>query len=287
MIQLFTDTSANLPCELVNKYGISVIPFTYTMDGVEHIPDTDKFDGKAYYDAIRGGSDVKTSMINVACFGEYFGKALEKGDDVLYIGMSGGISGTAHAAQLAVRELSESYPDRKIIAVDTLGASLGEGMLALEAAEKILEGMDISEIAAHVRRLIPHMCQCFTVDDLRYLKKNGRISGAASLIGNMLGIRPLLIGNNEGKIILKEKVRGAKKVLDAMANRYAELVLDKMQDIGIAHADNEAGKAYLVQRLRDKGFTGKCLSVCYEPVTGSHVGPGAVALFFFGTDRMA
>ena len=285
MTQLFTDTSANLPVEIIDEYGIEVVPFSYTIDGVEYIPERE-FDGKAFYAAMRAGSEVKTSMVNAGTFIERFKTALDAGKDVLYIGMSGGISGTANAALMAKQELDEEYPDRKIVVIDTLAASLGEGLFVIKAAEQLKDGVALDAIEEDIRAQVPSMCQSFTVDDLKYLKKTGRVSGAAAIIGNVLSIHPILIGDYEGKIVVKSKVRGMKRTLDALAERYAELALSKTETIGIAHADNEEGKAYLVQRLRDKGLTGKCLSVCYEPVTGSHVGPGTVALFFFGTDRM-
>lgn len=285
MTQLFTDTSANLPAEIIDEYGIEVVPFSYTIDGVEYIPERE-FDGKAFYAAMRAGSEVKTSMVNAGTFIERFKAALDAGKDVLYIGMSGGISGTANAALMAKQELDEEYPDRKIVVIDTLAASLGEGLFVIKAAEQLKDGVALDAIEEAIRAQVPSMCQSFTVDDLKYLKNTGRVSGAAAIIGNVLSIHPILIGDYEGKIVVKAKVRGMKRTLDALAERYAELALSKTETIGIAHADNEEGKAYLVQRLRDKGLTGKCLSVCYEPVTGSHVGPGTVALFFFGTDRM-
>lgn len=285
MTQLFTDTSANLPVEIIDEYGIEVVPFSYTIDGVEYIPERE-FDGKAFYAAMRAGSAVKTSMVNAGTFIEHFKTALDAGKDVLYIGMSGGISGTANAALMAKQELDEEYPDRKIVVIDTLAASLGEGLFVIKAAEHLKDGVALDAIEETIRAQVPSMCQSFTVDDLKYLKNTGRVSGAAAIIGNVLSIHPILIGDYEGKIVVKAKVRGMKRTLDALAERYAELALSKTETIGIAHADNEDGKAYLVQRLRDKGLTGKCLSVCYEPVTGSHVGPGTVALFFFGTDRM-
>ena len=285
MTQLFTDTSANLPVEIIDEYGIEVVPFSYTIDGVEYIPERE-FDGKAFYAAMRAGSEVKTSMVNAGTFIERFKAALDAGKDVLYIGMSGGISGTANAALMAKQELDEENPDRKIVVIDTLAASLGEGLFVIKAAEQLKDGAALDAIEEAIRAQVPSMCQSFTVDDLKYLKNTGRVSGAAAIIGNVLSIHPILIGDYEGKIVVKAKVRGMKRTLDALAERYAELALSKTETIGIAHADNEEGKAYLVQRLRDKGLTGKCLSVCYEPVTGSHVGPGTVALFFFGTDRM-
>lgn len=139
MTQLFTDTSANLPAEIIDEYGIEVVPFSYTIDGVEYIPERE-FDGKAFYAAMRAGSEVKTSMVNAGTFIERFKAALDAGKDVLYIGMSGGISGTANAALMAKQELDEEYPDRKIVVIDTLAASLGEGLLVIKAAEQLRDG---------------------------------------------------------------------------------------------------------------------------------------------------
>ena len=192
----------------------------------------------------------------------------------------------SNAAQMAANELHGEYPERRIEVIDSRGASLGEGMIVLEAAKMLRSGADLDEVTARVKELIPNMCQCFTVDDLNYLKRSGRISGAAALIGGILGIRPLLIGGDEGRIVMYDKIRGAKRALDALAERYARLVTDKAREIGIAHADNEGGVAYLLGKLREHGFCGKELTVCYEPVTGAHVGPGTVALFFYGKRRV-
>lgn len=285
MIQLFTDSAANLTEQLANEYNISVIPLSYTMGG-EQKNQLDDFDGKAFYDALRAGEVVKTSMINIAAFTDRFENELRVGNDILYIGLSGGVSGTTNAAQMAANELHGEYPERRIEVIDSRGASLGEGMIVLEAAKMLRSGADLDEVTARVKELIPNMCQCFTVDDLNYLKRSGRISGAAALIGGILGIRPLLIGDDEGRIVMYDKIRGAKRALDALAERYARLVTDKAREIGIAHADNEGGVAYLLGKLREHGFCGKELTVCYEPVTGAHVGPGTVALFFYGKSRV-
>ena len=267
MLQLFTDTSANLPVALTKQHHITVIPFSYTVDGkATDYPDDTDFDGAAFYGAMREGAIVKTSMVSPALIEEYFERALSAGDDVLYVGMSGGISGTAHAAVIAAGELKERYPERRILPINTYAASLGEGMQVMEAARMIEEGKSLEEIEKQLLTRRPHMCQFFTVDDLAYLKRGGRISGATALIGTVLSIKPILRGDETGHIVSC----GA---------------LDKSESIGIAHADNAEGAQALLALLREKGFTGECLSVCYEPVTGAHVGPGTVALFFYGTEK--
>ena len=275
MLQLFTDTSANLPVALTKQHHITVVPFSYTVDGKEtDYPDDVDFDGAAFYGAMRRGAVVKTSMVNPDLMAKYFERALSQGDDVLYVGMSGGISGTAQAAVIAAGELTEKYPARKIVTIDTYAASLGEGLQALEAARMIEEGKSLDEIKAHLLSRRPHMCQFFTVDDLAYLKR-----------GTVLSIKPILCGDETGHIVSCGKVRGMKRAYQELANYYDGRALDKSEMLGIAHADNEEGAQALIALLRDKGFTGECLNVVYEPVTGAHVGPGTVALFFYGTEK--
>lgn len=287
MIKIFTDSAANLPTVIARKQKIGIIPLTYTVNGVEAGTHSESFNGTDYYNKIRQGATVKTSMVNCEMFIRGFEEALANGDDIIYIGLSSGISGTVQAARNAARELSCRYTERKIEIIDSLGASLGEGMLALRAAELAKKNMSIEEIKFEITSLIPHMCQSFTVDNLKYLKQGGRISGATALIGGLLGIRPVLIGNGEGSIVMLSQCRGSKQVLDALAERYERLITDISSMIGISHADNPKGAAYLLEQLHKKGFCGKVLTVCHEPVTGAHIGPGAVALFFFGSNRCA
>ena len=286
MIKLFTDTSANLPVSIIREYGIEVVPFSYTVNGKEvpYSAETD-FSGKAVYEAMRAGAEVKTCMINVSDFMAAFEQWIAKGDAVIYVGMSGGISGTAHSAKLAAEELLEKYPAAKIAAIDTYAASLGEGFLVIETAKMIERGDPFLKIVKKIELLRKNMCQFFTVDDLAYLRKGGRISGAAAVVGTILNIKPILRGDENGKIVLCGKIRGFNKSMEALANKYDELVFDKTADVGIAHADNPEGAQRLEDILRAKGFSGELLKVVYEPVTGSHVGPGTIALFFMGEHK--
>ena len=286
MIKLFTDTSANLPVSIIREYGIGVVPFSYTVNGKEvpYSAETD-FNGKAFYEAMRAGAEVKTSMINVSDFMAAFEQWIAKGDAVIYVGMSGGISGTANSAKLAAEELLEKYPAAKIAAIDTYAASLGEGFLVIETAKMIERGDPFLKIVKKIELLRKNMCQFFTVDDLAYLRKGGRISGAAAVVGTVLNIKPILRGDENGKIVLCGKIRGFNKSMEALANKYDELVFDKTADVGIAHADNPEGAQRLEDILRAKGFSGELLKVVYEPVTGSHVGPGTIALFFMGEHK--
>lgn len=286
MLRLFTDTSANLPLALTKKHSITVVPFSYTVNGKEaDYPDDTDFDGAAFYGAMRAGAVVKTSMVNPDLMAKYFESALSQGDDVLYVGMSGGISGTAQAAVIAAAELTEKYPERHIVTIDTYAASLGEGLQVLEAAGMIEQEKSLGEIKERLLARRPHMCQFFTVDDLAYLKRGGRISGATALVGTVLGIKPILCGDETGHIVSCGKVRGNKRAYAELANYFDTRALDQSEMLGIAHADNEEGAQALITLLREKGFTGECLNVVYEPVTGAHVGPGTVALFFYGKEK--
>ncbi len=287
MVKIFTDTSANLPTSLTEAHNITVIPFSYTVGGIpadtskDNTPGQD-FDGKAFYNAMRAGADIQTSMINSHGFTEAFTPALDAGDDVLYIGMSGGISGTAHAAVLAAEELRQSYPHRKIITFDTYAASMGEGLLVLLAAQLLESGSTLEQTVDTLLTRRATLCQYFTVDDLVYLKKGGRLSGAGAFVGTLLHIKPILMGDDTGHIVACHKVRGRRQSLTDLARRYDQLAADKSATISIAHADCLEDAEFLLTRLREAGFTGDCITVCYEPVTGSHVGPGTVALFFPG-----
>ena len=243
------------------------------------------FDGKAYYDKMRGGARVQTSMINQSDYGDAFTDAVANGDDVLYVGMSGGISGAARIAQIAANEVLADYPDRQIEVIDTYAASLGEGFQVLSAAEMLASGMSLSEAADKLRADRAHMCQYFTVDDLSYLQRGGRISGAAALVGTVLQIKPVLVGDETGHIVVSDKVRGRKQSLTYLADKYDALALDKSAELGIAHGDCMDAVEFLLGKLRDRGFTGEPMVVMYEPVTGGHVGPGTVALFFRGTHK--
>ena len=286
MIRIFTDTAANLPSEILQSYGIELVPLSYSVNGESAVrTEMEDSDGRAFYEAMRNGAEVQTSMANMSIFLAPFHRALERGEDVLYIGISSGISGTFHAAYLAAEDLKKQYPNRKIVTIDSLGASLGEGLQVLEAAEQVVRGVSIEEIADDLVARRQQMCQFFTVDDLKYLRKGGRISGMAAMVGSLLQIKPILRGNEEGKIVSCGKARGKKLALTNLALRYGELVLDKGAPIGIAHADDEEGTAFLLEELKKQGFYGKCLAVVYEPVTGAHVGPGTVALFFRGKHK--
>ena len=279
MVQIFTDTAANLPMKLLEEYGIRAVPLTYEVDGVEPDHSID-FNGPAFYEAMRKGAEVKTSMVNPQKAAQAMEESLQAGLDVLYLGISGGISGSCWGVGVQCRELAEKYGEDRIAVLDTRGASLGEGMVVIETAKRAGAGESLSQLVEFAKSRCACMQQFLVVDDLKYLHKGGRISGGARLAGTLLQVKPILRGNEEGKIVVYDKVRGKKKALEALAEIYDKTVDDRSAPIGIAHADAPADALHLQSLLRARGATGEILHVCYEPVTGAHVGPGTVAMFF-------
>ena len=285
---ILTDTSANLPTPLLEKHGITVVPFSYSYDGAEHIClDTETFDGAAYYGAMRKGTVVTTSLVNPGRFIAAARPLLAAGKDILFVGMSSGISGSFGSAKLAAGDLREEFPGREIQLIDTLGASLGEGILVLRAIEMRESGASLSETAAALRDMRWRMYQIFTVDDIMYRRRTGRLSNAKAIVASVLHIKPLLKGNEEGRIVAVDKIRGRRKAIDALVERYRKyFVAPETQTVGIAHADFAEDAEYLVSALRIVAPPKEIMTVMYEPVTGSHVGPGALALFFLGDENV-
>ncbi len=282
---IVTDTSANLPTPLLREKNIRVLPFSYYIDDKEyHCLDTESFDSAAFYDAIRKGTKVSTSLVPPQVYYETFKTQLEEGNDILFIGMSSGISGSFEKSMLAREQLLEEYPGRSIECVDTLGASLGEGLFVLKAVEMQEAGVSLGDNAAEIRRLVPGMCQVFTVDNLMHLSRTGRLSNAAAMVGTVLNIKPLLKGDECGRIVSFSKLLGRKRSVEAIAEQYSKLVENAAdQVIGIAHADCKKDAEYLMKLINRYAPPKEIMLVDYEPVTGSHVGPGALALFFMGS----
>lgn len=280
MVRIMTDNAANLPPELREQYNIREICLTYTVDG-RLVDGSAPFDGHDFYEALRQGAEVKTSMISPAAAREAIEPALAAGDDVLFLGISGGVSGTCWGVGLVAQELAAEYPGRRVQVLDTRGASLGEGLVVLEVAQLAQQGADMDAIVARAETLCGKMRQHFMVDDLKFLRRGGRLSGAAALAGTLLQIKPILQGDENGKIVVRTKERGRKKAMDTLIALYNELVEDKSAPVGISHAAAPAEALHLTTRLRQSGCTGPILSVCHEPVTGAHVGPGMLAVYFY------
>ena len=280
MVRIMTDNAANLPPELRERYNIRELRLTYTVDG-RLIDGSAPFDGHDFYEAMRRGAEVKTSMISPAAARDAIEPALAAGDDVLFLGISGGVSGTCWGVGLIAQELTAEYPGRRVQVLDTRGASLGEGLVVLEAAQMAQQGADMDTIIARAETLCGKMRQHFMVDDLKFLRKGGRLSGSAALAGTLLQIKPILQGDENGKIVVRTKERGRKKAMDTLVSLYNELVEDKSAPVGLSHAAAPAEALHLTTLLRQSGCTGPILTVCHEPVTGAHVGPGMLAMYFY------
>ena len=283
---VFVDGSANLPQALLD--GISLLPCEYTVDGIPevYLGDVDHFDGHSYYEGLRQGRKVGTSLLNSQLFITHFTPVLESGQDILYVSMSSGISGTYNAAVAAAMELMEEFPERFVHIVDSKGCGFGNALLALKAAELSRQGVDALEAAQIVDDAVQHACQYFTVDDLNFLKKTGRVGGFTATIGTVLNIKPILYGDSTGHIVACSKVRGRRKAIEAIVEKYKEKRMDTPeQRVFISHGDCLAD-ANLVADLVRKATPDVPIPICqHEPFSGAHVGPGMLALFFWGVER--
>ena len=281
---IFTDSSSNITPDLAHEADIGVIPLTcITKEADMPCYDDDaEFDSHSFYEALRKTGPIKTSMVNIAQFRQAFEPIVKAGQNILYVAMSSGISGTCAAARETAAELMKEYPGRIIRVVDTLAASFGEGIFALKASVMRRSKVGLDAAAKWAEDNKRRMCQFFTVDDLMFLHKGGRISGITARIGSLANIKPLLMGDSDGKIVSCGKVIGRKKSLQALADLYdRHAAADDGEIVAIAHGDCENDAEYLAALLKKKRTIKDVLIRCYEPGTGSHVGPGAVALFFF------
>lgn len=285
---VFTDSCSNLPGRILSELNIQVLPCSYVLDGIPgtYEGDIDAFDTHGYYEKLRNGSEMKTSLLNSHLFITHFRPELEQGNDVVYVGMSSGISGTIQAARIAAEELMEEFPDRTVRVVDSLGAGFGPGLLACHASDLRSEGKTAAEAADILDAEVPHLLQYFTVDDLNFLKRTGRVSGATAAIGTVLNIKPLLWGDPTGHIVALQKCRGRKKAIDAIVELYrTRAIHPENQRIAISHGDCPEEAQLLAQRICEICRPRELILCPHEPFTGAHVGPGMLALFFFGETR--
>ena len=283
---VFTDGSANLPGSILGN--IRLLPSTYTVDGEPHtyLGDIGNFEPHAYYESLRRGVQVKTSLLNTAVFLSHFEPCMKEGTDVIYIAMSSGISGTYNAARTAAEQLMEEYPERFIHIVDSHGCGFGSGMLALRADELSAQGMSAKEAASVLDEMVPHCCQYFTVDDLNFLKRTGRVSGAAAMLATTLNIKPILYGDHTGHIVSCAKKHGRKKAIQGLADYYGKKKMDlKDPKIYISHGDCLEDAEMLRDLILGISPDADILICPHEPFSGAHVGPGMLGLFFLGKER--
>jgi DegV family protein with EDD domain len=285
---VFTDGCSNLPGAVLKSKQIRTLPFTYTINGEQIIynGDIDSFDAPAHYNLLRAGELIQTSLANTQQFIDHFRPVLESGSDVVYIGMSSGISGTYQASSIAAAELMEEFPERRVRTVDSLGAGLGTGLLTIMAATLRDEGKTTDEAADILDRKRMDLCEFFTVDDLMFLRRTGRLSTTGALVGTMLNIKPILRGDEEGHIVVCQKCRGRKKAVDTLAQLYETRVVDpETQYVAISHGDCLEEAQALAEKICAIAQPKELIFCPHEPVTGSHVGPGMLAVFFFGKGR--
>lgn len=294
MFQIVVDSAANIPAELVKKYDIRVISFVNYVNGQpltcfdpDLTMEQERVKGKEYYDALRAGAEIKTGLISSGDFEECFRSIMENNEDVLYFSLSKNISGTYNSARIAAQELMENPPmGRRIRMIDSLNASLAQGILAIYASEMRSQGMDFDTIADTLETYPARMNGIFTVGDLKYLAKTGRLSGSAALVGNILSIKPILRGNKDGYIVQYKKCRGRKAALNTLISLVCETIIDpKEQIIGIAHADSYEDSLYVMEEIQKRIQVREFINTSYDYCTGSHVGPDTIALFYMAKDR--
>lgn len=287
--KIVTDSCCNLPEETIDQLDLCVLPLVFMIDGQQHqsylkgqVTDLQKF-----YTDMREGKVFTTSLPNLSDAQQELEAILESGDDVLYLGFSSGLSGTYEAIHALAGEMSERYPDRKIITIDTLAASLGEGLLVYYAAKMREEGKSLEETAKWVEDNLLHMCHWFTVDDLMFLYRGGRVSRTAAFAGSLLSIKPVLHVDDEGHLIPVEKTRGRKKSIRHLFDHLKETHLSPLEDqmLAISHGDCLNDALSLKKLVEDEYGPQKWIINYVDPVIGAHSGPGTLALFFLGTHR--
>ena len=286
--EIVTDSSADLTDELIEQYGIHIVSLSFRVGG-EEFPcyvQGEKTDYKQFYDRMRKGEMVDTSLIDMSTCRDIFEGILKKGNDVLYIGFSSALSGSYNAGTMVAESLRDAYPERKIVTIDSLSASMGEGLLVYHVAEQRRSGKSIDEVSEWLIANRLHLCHWFTVDDLFHLKRGGRISAATALVGTVLGVKPVLHVDDEGKLVAVGKVRGRRRSLEALVDEMEKTCTNPTEQVVfISHGDCLEDAQY-VERLVRERLKVKDVRINYvDPVIGAHSGPGTIALFFLGTAR--
>ncbi|MBQ8885543.1 MAG: DegV family protein [Clostridia bacterium] len=284
---IVTDSSCDLPEEYYQKNSVECVNLGFTMNNVNYGgEDGEKIDVKDFYAKLRAGSMPTTYQVTGESAKTHIEKSLKKGRDVLVIAFSSGLSGTAGSFIVAARELGKRYPDRKILVVDSLCASMGEGLLVDYVVKKADSGATIEETRDYAEDLKLHICHNFTVDNLFHLKRGGRVSGATAIVGSILKIKPVMHVNNEGKLVAIGKAMGRKKSLQSLVdNMSATQDLGADDPIFISHGDCIDDVNYLISLINTR-FAGHEIKVSYVgSVIGTHSGAGTMALFYKGKHR--
>lgn len=285
---IITDSSCDLPAALAEELQLTVVPLSVLIDGKNYTNylDEREISHKDFYALLRAEKTGVTSAPNTEQFVMAMEPFLQEGMDVLYLGFSSALSGSCNAGMVAAQELLERYPQATILAVDTLCASMGEGLLVYHAVQQKRAGKSIEEVRDFVEQNKLHLCHWFTVNDLNHLRRGGRVSSATALVGTMLNIKPVMHVDNEGRLVAVDKVRGRKNSLIALCDRMeCTVVRPQEQIVFISHGDCEDEARFLAELIRDRMKVKDILLNYVGPVIGAHSGPGTMALFFLGDHR--
>lgn len=287
--KILSDSCCNLPETMIDEFGIEIFPLTFMVDGEQHQSylKGQTTDLKKFYTMMRDGKVITTSLPNLDESEKLMRELLDQGEDLLYLGFSSGLSGTYQAIRLLMDQLAADYPDRKLMAVDTLAASGGEGLLVWHACKRAQAGASMEEVCDWVEENKLHMAHWFTVDDLMFLFRGGRVSRTSAWAGTILNIKPVMHVNDEGHLIPLDKVRGRKKSLDALIDHMDQTGNKPLSDqmVFITHGDCIEDAEYVERKIRER-FGVKDVMINYvDPVIGAHSGPGTMALFFLASER--
>ncbi len=283
---IITDSACDLKPEILKSWNVENINLSFHFENENKEYSNDEMDIKTFYQRMKDGETAKTSAINPDGFTVAFEEILKTGKDVLYLGFSSGLSTTYNSSRIAADELAEKYPENKVVCVDTLSASAGQGLLIYLAVQKKNEGADIDTVAKYVEDTRLSLCHWFTVDDLVYLKRGGRVSPTVAFVGAVLGIKPILHVDNEGKLVSVSKVRGRKAALLNLVEKYGELAIENEEKIAyISNADCSDDADYIKFELIKRYGVDVKIITDIGPVIGAHSGPGTIAVFFLGKER--
>ena len=283
--RIITDSCCDFPEKMYEELGLSYVRLTVNYDGKAYNQYTESW-LQEMYAGLRKGAATQTSAVNPEGWKAVIEPIVQGGEDALVLAFSSGLSTTYQSAYIAAQELMEAYPGRKVLVTDTLCASLGQGLFVYYACKQKEAGLSLEELHKWCEDNKLHLCHWFTVDDLMYLKRGGRVSAATALLGTMLQIKPVLHVDDAGKLINVSKARGRKASLDALAKKAAELGLPGENDtVFISHGDCIDDAEYVAKLMKEKYGAKEVIISYVGAVIGSHSGPGTVALFFLGKNR--
>ena len=285
LFTLTTDSTADMPLWYYADNDIAFTRLKFTIDGNTYSDGDPDMSGRVFYDLVRSGKTSVTTQVNIEEFREFFEKALEKGKDVLHLCFSSGLSGTCNSAFIAAEELSEKYPDRRVVVVDSLCASMGQGLLLDNAITLRDEGKSLDEVTNWLEDNKLNLVHYFTVDDLGHLQRGGRISKLTAVFGGLLSVKPILHVDNNGKLVSVGKVRGRKQSLDELVKIMEKLQNGKQKKVFISHGDAEKDALYVAEQIKSRLGVETVITNCIGPVIGGHSGPGTIAIFYMGTER--